>query len=159
MLDEPCSDLDPVGTQEVLAVLRRLNRERAMTIVLVEHRIDEVISWVDRVVLLDRGRVVVDQPTRQAFGVPAVWSDLGVAVPEVVRIGHTLPEVFTGQLPLSVAEAADALAGSSWARQLTGAVVKGSGPDVHPAGPAAVEWDGVHLSYPGRQVLEGLTSG
>jgi energy-coupling factor transport system ATP-binding protein len=156
VLDEPCSDLDPVGTQEVLAVLRRLNRERGMTIVLIEHRIDEVISWVDRVVLMDRGRVVVDQKARRAFDVPAVWSDLGVAVPEMVRIGHALPEMFTGKLPLSVAEATDALAGSSWARQLTGAVVKGGDQDVHPAGPAAVEWDGVHLSYPGRQVLAGV---
>lgn len=156
VLDEPCSDLDPVGTQEVLAVLRRLNRERAMTIVLIEHRIDEVISWVDRVVLLDQGRVVLDEQARRAFDVPARWSDLGVAIPEVVQIGHSLPEVFAGRLPLSASEAIDGLAGTAWAQQLSRAEARGAAPAGGPVGPAAVEWSGVHLSYPGRQVLDGV---
>lgn len=156
VLDEPCSDLDPAGAQDVLAVLRRLNRERAMTIVLIEHRIDEVISWVDRVVLLDQGRVVLDEPARQAFGVPARWSDLGVAVPELVQIGQALPEVFAGGVPLSAGEAVDGLAGTAWARQLSRALSRSTAPASRPAGPAAVEWGGVHLSYPGIRVLGGV---
>ena len=58
VLDEPTSDLDPVGTQEVLAVLRALNRENGMTIVLIEHKVDEVIGWVDRVLLMDNGSMM-----------------------------------------------------------------------------------------------------
>src|SRR5215469_2763445 len=49
VLDEPTSDLDPMGTQEVLQVLRTLTAQLGTTIVLIEHKVDEVIEWVDRV--------------------------------------------------------------------------------------------------------------
>jgi energy-coupling factor transport system ATP-binding protein len=155
VLDEPCSDLDPAGTQEVLAVLHRLNRERGMTIVLVEHRIDDVIPWVDRVVLLDRGQIVLDEPARRAFSAPGRWSALGVAVPEMVQIGQGMPEVFGGAVPLSVGEAAAGLAGTVWARQLARPAEPVSTAS-QTAGPAAIEWAGVHLGYPGVRVLEGV---
>ncbi|HEY3992618.1 MAG TPA: ABC transporter ATP-binding protein, partial [Ktedonobacteraceae bacterium] len=67
VLDEPTSDLDPVGTQEVLRVLRALNKQYGMTILLIEHKIEEILPWVDRVLLMDKGSIVVDAPPRQAF--------------------------------------------------------------------------------------------
>jgi len=121
VLDEPCSDLDPRGAQDVLRVLRALNEKQQMTVVLVEHRIDEVVPWVDRVVLLDRGRIVVDRPTRAAFTDPHRWDDLGVAVPEMVRLGQALPGYFPGAVPLSVEDAYHGLAGSPAAAALAAA--------------------------------------
>lgn len=119
VLDEPTSDLDPVGTQEVLGVLRALNAERRMTIILIEHKIDEVIPWVDRVLLMDRGEISVDQPPRKAFDDAESWDRLGVSVPEMVRVGRALPEAFQGSTPLSVDEACDGLRGTFYAKLLS----------------------------------------
>jgi energy-coupling factor transport system ATP-binding protein len=58
-LDEPLSHLDPRGVKEVLDVLKTLNEE-GMTIVLVEHRIPEVLRIVDRIVVMDKGRIITD---------------------------------------------------------------------------------------------------
>lgn len=113
VLDEPLSDLDPVGAQEVLGTLRRLARDEGTGVVIIEHRVDEVAPWADRVVLMDGGRIVLDQPPRQAWADQARWASIGVGVPDVVRLAHALPRVFTGELPLSVEEAADQ-ARDSW---------------------------------------------
>src|SRR5262249_39582249 len=102
ILDEPTSDLDPVGTQEVLAVLRTLNARDGMTIVLIEHKVDEIIGWVDRVLLMDRGAVVIDAAPQKAFAEQATWQAMGVAIPQVTQLAHGLPEVFAGELPLTV---------------------------------------------------------
>ncbi|MBI3286485.1 MAG: ABC transporter ATP-binding protein, partial [Chloroflexi bacterium] len=59
LLDEPTSQLDPVGTREVFATVRSLSR-RGITVVMAEHKLEWVASFADRVVLLDRGRVVLD---------------------------------------------------------------------------------------------------
>ena len=67
VLDEPTANLDPAGTAEIFAVLDRLNREAGTTIVMVEHRVDELADRVSRVVMMDRGTIVFDGPPRDAF--------------------------------------------------------------------------------------------
>lgn len=157
VLDEPCSDLDPRGAQDVLRVLRTLIREQQMTVVLVEHRIDEVVPWADRVVLLDRGRVVLDRPTRAAFTDSRRWVDLGVAVPEMVRLGQALPRYFPDAVPLSVEDAYQGLAGTPAAAALTTAGqrsrVAGTAAD---PGPPIVSWAKVSIRYDDRSVLTGV---
>jgi energy-coupling factor transporter ATP-binding protein EcfA2 len=118
VLDEPTSDLDPAGTQEVLKVLQKLNRERNMTIVLIEHKIDEVIPWVNRVLLMDSGQIVLDDSPSGVFREWSKWDDLGVSIPEMVRLSNRLPEVFSGQIALSVEDAFDAIRGTLHHRRL-----------------------------------------
>jgi energy-coupling factor transporter ATP-binding protein EcfA2 len=67
VLDEPTANLDPAGMAEVFAVLHRLNREFGTTIVMVEHRVDELADRVTRVIMMDRGEVVFDGKPRAAF--------------------------------------------------------------------------------------------
>ncbi len=105
VLDEPLSDLDPVGAQEVLGTLRRLARDEGTGVVIIEHRVDEVAPWADRVVLMDGGRILLDQPPRQAWADPARWAGIGVGVPDMVLLAHALPDAFPGPLPLSVNDA------------------------------------------------------
>ena len=109
VLDEPLSDLDPVGAQEVLATLQRLARDGGTGVVIVEHRVDEVAPWADRVVLMDDGRVVLDQPPRTAWAERGPWLATGVGIPDTVRLAHAVPEAFGSALPLSVEEAAEAV--------------------------------------------------
>ena len=106
VLDEPTSDLDPVGTDEVLAVLHRLAHEEGHGVVLVEHKLDEVAPYADRVLLVQDGRVVVDDHPRTAFVPTSRWRAAGVRPPELVALSEALPEHFGGAVALTVDEAA-----------------------------------------------------
>lgn len=57
LLDEPTSQLDPVSTKDFLEIINRLNKEFSMTIVITEHRFEEIFPMVDRVVLMDKGEI------------------------------------------------------------------------------------------------------
>ncbi len=60
LLDEPTSQLDPVAGDELIGSLRRLNEDRDVAIVLAEHRLERCLGLADRVIALDRGRIVCD---------------------------------------------------------------------------------------------------
>lgn len=161
VLDEPTSDLDPVGTQEVLAVLKQLNKQYHMTIVLVEHKIDEIVPWVDRVILMDQGKVVVDAPPRQAFADMAQWQTLGVSVPQVIQLAQNLPHVFQGSTPLSVDEAYAALHGSHYEQVLKQYAIEKhlqTAKDNNDSATtqAMLAWQNVALSYGPKQVLKDI---
>lgn len=65
VLDEPTSQLDPVSGDELMGTLRRLNEDRDTAILLAEHRLERCLDWSDRVIALDRGRIVCDAPPRE----------------------------------------------------------------------------------------------
>ena len=167
VLDEPLSDLDPVGAQEVLATLQRLARDGRTGVVIIEHRVDEVAPWADRVVLMDGGRVVLDKPPRAAWAEPGPWRATGVGIPDVVRLAHAVPEAFGSRLPLSVAEAADAVKGTWFEAALAAAAmarrdaaaqpashVNGAAPD---AIPPVLSWDGVSVEFDGKRAVDDVT--
>ncbi|BCL82423.1 ABC transporter ATP-binding protein [Ktedonobacteria bacterium brp13] len=160
VLDEPTSDLDPLGTQEVLSVLRRLNKEYGMTIVLVEHKIDEIIPWVDRVLLMDEGSIVVDAPPRKAFDDIQRWQTLGVSIPQMVQLAQALPDIFQGEMPLSVEEAYSALQGSHYEQiLLQHATMQQAEPDITSlpgTQESLLSWNKVHLAYGAKQVLKDI---
>ncbi len=64
LLDEPTSQLDPVAGDELIALLRRLNEESEMTILLAEHRLERCLASADRVIALHDGVVAHDGPPR-----------------------------------------------------------------------------------------------
>ena len=70
LADEATSALDPETTQEVLALLRRINAELGVTIVVITHEMDVIKSIADRVAVMDRGRVVEVGPTFDVFSAP-----------------------------------------------------------------------------------------
>ncbi len=118
VLDEPLSDLDPVGAQEVLGTLRGLAREHGTGVVVIEHRVDEVVPWADRIVLMHDGRIIMDRPPRGAWDDPAPWAATGVGIPDVVRLARAVPAAFPDGAPLSVDEAVTALRGGWFAAAL-----------------------------------------
>jgi energy-coupling factor transport system ATP-binding protein len=89
-MDEPVSQMDPVGTQEILNTVRELNRKMKITILLVEHRLHELAPFADRVVIMDSGKIIFDQPASKAFDQLEVFHRLGLRVPEPVELCHTL---------------------------------------------------------------------
>jgi energy-coupling factor transport system ATP-binding protein len=164
VLDEPLSDLDPVGAQEVLATLRRLARDERTGVVVIEHRVDEVAPWADRVVLMDRGRVVLDQPPRMAWSDGAPWLAAGVGVPDMVRLAHDVPTAFPAGAALSVDEAVEAVRGTWFAAALAAAAAararaRPDGPGRAPpaAGPPVLSWEHVSVTFDGNRAVDDVT--
>ena len=168
VLDEPLSDLDPIGAQEVLGTLRRLAREEGTGVVIIEHRVDEVAPWADRVVLMDGGRIVLDRPPRDAWADQARWASIGVGVPDMVRLAHALPDAFPGPLPLSVEEAlgqvretwlVPALTKAATARVLAQQTLdrNGRGLGQSPARPPVLAFDHVTVDFDANRAIDDVT--
>jgi len=111
VLDEPLSDLDPVGAQEVLGTLRRLAADEGTGVIVIEHRVDEVVPWADRIVLMDDGKIILDRPPRGVWDDTGPWIATGVGIPDIVRLAQALPDTFPAGAPLSVEEAIETLRG------------------------------------------------
>ncbi len=110
VLDEPTAMLDPLGREEVLATIRRLNRERGITIVMITHYMKEA-AMADRVVVMDQGSVVLDGSPREVFSKVDYLERLGLEAPQATTLIHRLRRLCPS-LPADVLdenEAADAL--------------------------------------------------
>lgn len=103
-LDEPISQMDPRGAMELLQVLQKLNREMGITIVVVEHRLHEVMPLCRRVLVMENGGISWQGTREQAFRDPEVFLRLGLRIPQSVHLCHSLGLVATGA---SVADAVE----------------------------------------------------
>ena len=93
LLDEPTSQLDPIAAAEFIATLQKLNRELGLTILLVEHRLEEVFPIADRVLVLENGTAAVyDRPENVAARLREIRLDhrMFAALPSAVRIFEAL---------------------------------------------------------------------
>jgi len=92
VLDEPTSQLDPVGKREVFSVLKELHKNQKMTIVLVEHKTEPIAELSDRVVVMDKGSVALEGNPRFVFEKVQILRELGVMVPDVSYLTYLLKE-------------------------------------------------------------------
>ena len=110
VLDEATAMLDPVGRREVLSAVKRLNRERGITVVLITHHMNEAED-ADRVIVMDHGQVAMDGTPRQVFARVAELKALGLTSPHTVELLAALSE--SGELlpldAITVEECADAI--------------------------------------------------
>jgi energy-coupling factor transporter ATP-binding protein EcfA2 len=81
VLDEPTSNLDLKGATAVLSTLHRLHREYGLTILIVEHRLAEAGRLADRVLIMNRGSVVLDGPPQEVFSNKELLAELGIRYP------------------------------------------------------------------------------
>ena len=86
VLDEPCAGLDPAGREEILALADYLHTSLNITVIIVSHSMDDLAEHVDRILVMNEGRLVMDAPSRVVFGHRAQLEDMGLAVPEVTAI-------------------------------------------------------------------------
>jgi energy-coupling factor transport system ATP-binding protein len=107
LLDEPASQLDPKGAQGVLSVISKINIKTKCTIVLVEHRIHEVARLVNRIIVMDKGAVVLDADRNDVFKNHIdLFSRLGLRLPETIDLFHRLK---LGGMPLTADDALNML--------------------------------------------------
>ena len=113
VLDEPTAQLDPAGASEVIDVLRQLRAAGRHTLVIVEHRLDEVVPLVDRAVVFSAdGRIVANGPPREVIqGHGAQLAAAGVWTPQVSELALKLSQggLELDPFPLTVPEAVTAI--------------------------------------------------
>ncbi|WP_148882508.1 energy-coupling factor ABC transporter ATP-binding protein [Thermococcus aciditolerans] len=90
VLDEPTSQLDPVGRREVLGLVSLLNREHGITVVLVEHHTDYILRYADRVIVMDRGEIVLQGTPEEVAEEADTLRKLGVKLPPALEVSHEL---------------------------------------------------------------------
>lgn len=85
ILDEPTAMLDPKGRKEVMATIKRMNREHGITIVLITHYMDEA-AQCGRIVVMDKGRTVLDDVPEKVFSQVEKLKSIGLDVPQVTEL-------------------------------------------------------------------------
>jgi energy-coupling factor transport system ATP-binding protein len=89
VLDEPTAMLDPKGRKEVLETIKKLKEEENMTVVLITHYMDEAAK-ADRVIVMDKGNVLLDDTPRKVFEEVKLLKKIGLDVPQVTELLYEL---------------------------------------------------------------------
>lgn len=92
ILDEPTAGLDPKGRREILDQIKRLQTETHMTILLVSHSMEDVAEYVDRIIVMNQGRIIYDDTPQNIFQRYRELEEIGLGAPQVTYIMHTLKE-------------------------------------------------------------------
>jgi energy-coupling factor transport system ATP-binding protein len=102
ILDEPTAGLDPVGREEILANIRQYHDAKNATVILVSHSMEEVARSVDRIVVVNDGKLPLEGTPAQVFQQDEALNRMGLDVPQVTRVfrllrekGIDLPSVYT----------------------------------------------------------------
>lgn len=115
VLDEPTSNLDPIGKEEVFAVAAQLNKEKGMTIVIVEHEVEVMATYADRIVVMHEGKIVMNDKPQAVLSQVEALEKVGTRPPQVTELafelgrrGHSLSEY-----PVTLDQAAQLLTGAN----------------------------------------------
>lgn len=86
ILDEPVAGLDPIGRQEILSLIKKLQREVSPTIIMVSHNMDDIAVIADRIIALQDGKLVADGTPAQVFSDRALIKEIGLDIPTATRL-------------------------------------------------------------------------
>jgi len=89
VLDEPTAMLDPIGRKEVLETIKKLNKEKGVTVILITHHMDEA-AQAERLVVMSHGKVVADGAPCDVFQQVEMLKSIGLTVPETVGLMYEL---------------------------------------------------------------------
>lgn len=102
VLDEPTAMLDPKGRKDVIDTVKKLNKEKGITVILITHHMDEA-AQAGRVVVLNKGKIAADGTPREVFSQVKLLHDIGLAAPEGVELCWALNQKGF-RLPLTALE-------------------------------------------------------
>lgn len=89
VLDEPTAMLDPRGRQEVMAAVKKLNRELGITVLFITHYMDEAVR-AGRVIVMDGGRIILDGTPTEVFKNTQLIKSVGLDVPQASELAYRL---------------------------------------------------------------------
>ncbi len=92
ILDEPTAGLGPKGRDEILELIAALQKEKNRTVLLVSHSMEDVANYVERILVMDGGRLIMDGKPKHIFARKEELERIGLAVPQVTEILYRLKE-------------------------------------------------------------------
>lgn len=92
ILDEPTAGLDPKGRDEILDQVALLQKERKITVILVSHSMEDVARYVDRIIVVNDGKILFDDTPKQVFQHYKELESVGLAAPHVTYVVKALKE-------------------------------------------------------------------
>ena len=109
VLDEPTAGLDPKGRDEILDQIAYLHRQSDMTVILVSHSMEDIAKYADRIIVMNKGRILYNDTPKQVFSHYQELEKIGLAAPQVTYIMHDIREARfdVGVTATTVEEAAD----------------------------------------------------
>ena len=112
ILDEPTAGLDPRGREEILGMIKELQEKTGITILLVSHSMDDVAEYVDRIIVMNKGRILYDDEPAEVFKHYEELEKIGLAAPQITYIMHDLKDsgLNVNTDIITVEEAADEIA-------------------------------------------------
>ena len=107
ILDEPTSQLDPIAASDFLNTVRKINTELGTTVIITEHRLEDIFPYADRAIVMDSGRIIADDTPRNIGKLLFEQNNpMFTAMPTPVRVFYNADGI--GDCPLTVRE------GRSW---------------------------------------------
>ncbi|PDQ21924.1 ABC transporter [Mesorhizobium sanjuanii] len=166
VLDEPTSQLDPVASAEVFAILLKLNRENGLTVVIASHASEELAEIADRVLLISDGKVAAEGPPETVFAATDMLAEHRVRPPDIVRSFEVLVRDATNSgapgrrkppaLPVTLSAAEAAIKAYPPTVSLPATAPMETQRDVSKAGVALTVEGLTHIYPDGTQALRGV---
>ncbi len=109
ILDEPTSELDPQGSMEVFKTLENLNSNHNITVVVIEQKIQLLSEFCQRLVIMDKGKIMMDGPVKSILSNREVLNFLGIDSFPVAKLMHLIRDkgLYDGEFPVNIDEAFD----------------------------------------------------
>ena len=155
VLDEPTSQLDPIGSQEVFSVLRDLNKELGMTVLISTHKSDYAAKFADRVVVLNEGKIVAEGPPENVFSQVDLLDKINVQVPAITRVEWEMKsELGITDFSVDLDQASDKLKKFLKGKNIVWETLtdQEKTSEIPALGEGYVELDQVTFQYPGTKV-------
>lgn len=89
VLDEPTAMLDPVGRNDVIKTVMRLNKEFGITVILITHNMEEAIN-AERIIVMEKGKILLDGTPKEVFSKYDTLKETGLDVPQITSLSHML---------------------------------------------------------------------
>lgn len=101
VFDEPTSMLDPIGKDRVFSIIKDINKKYKITIVLVEHEMNDIVRYADKVYIMNKGEICLEGNVTEVFTQVDKLNELGLFVPQTIELGMKLKEDnYLSEIPL-----------------------------------------------------------
>ncbi len=92
ILDEPTAGLDPKGRRSILSSIKELHKKTGITVILVSHSMEDIANNVDRIVVMNKGEIVMDGTVNEIFSKHNLLTEIGLGIPSVTKVFIKLAE-------------------------------------------------------------------
>jgi len=92
ILDEPTAALDPKGKEEILELVKNLQKEKKITVILVSHSMEDVAKYVERLIVMNHGEIAFDDMPRKVFAHYKELEHMNLAAPQITYVMNELKE-------------------------------------------------------------------